>query len=205
MCIRDSEISGWIQGTGYTGEPGVEIFVGNDDAPRLWTALLKAGAGLGLVPVGLGARDTLRLEKGYLLSGQDFLWPGLGIEPEVNLPDGFLARDTAETAVPYGIDTEHDFVGRHRVVESLESGARWHGLECLERGPSPRPGHAVLSADEDGASVLGYVTSGGPSPSLGRTGIAMAYLQPSSLGQEVWIQSSPRKRVKASIRRPPFV
>ena len=202
---NELEISGWIQGTGYTGEPGVEIFVGNDDAPRLWTALLKAGAGSGLVPVGLGARDTLRLEKGYLLSGQDFLWPGLGIEPEVNLPDGFLARDTAETAVPYGIDTEHDFVGRHRVVESLESGARWHGLECLERGPSPRPGHAVLSADEEGASVLGYVTSGGPSPSLGRTGIAMAYLQPSSLGQEVWIQSSPRKRVKASIRRPPFV
>ncbi len=199
------EISGWIQGTGYTGESGVEIFVGNGDAPRLWAALLKAGAGSGLVPVGLGARDTLRLEKGYLLSGQDFLWPGLGIEPEANLPDDFLARDTAETAVPYGIDTEHDFVGRHRVVKSLESGIKWQGLECLERGPSPRPGHAVLSADERDASILGYVTSGGPSPSLGRTGIAMAYLRPSSPGQEVWIQSSPRKRVKASIRRPPFV
>ena len=75
----------------------------------------------------------------------------------------------------------------------------------MERGPSPRPGHAVLSADEERASVLGYVTSGGPSPSLGGTGIAMAYLQPVSLDQEVWIQSSPRKRVKASIRRPPFV
>ena len=205
--IADNElgIAGWIQGTGYTGEPGVEIFVANEDAPRLWATLLEAGADSGLVPVGLGARDTLRLEKGYLLSGQDFLWPGLGEEPEADLPEGFLSRNTAETAVSYGLHTEHDFVGRQGVIESLDSGAKWQGLECLERGPSPRPGHAVLSADEEGASVLGYVTSGGPSPSLGRTGIAMAYLQPASLGQEVWIQSSPRKRVRASIRRPPFV
>lgn len=198
-------VSGWIQGTGYTGEPGVEIFVSNGDAPRLWAELLEVGADSGLVPVGLGARDTLRLEKGYLLSGQDFLWPGLGIDPEISLPNGFLSRDTAETAVPYGLDYEHEFVGRERVMRSLESGARWYGLECLERGPSPRPGHAVLSSSDEGASVLGYVTSGGPSPSLGRTGIAMAYLQPASLGQQVWIQSSPRKRVRARIRRPPFV
>ncbi len=207
QAIRSNQlgISGWIQGTGYTGERGAEIFVPNSQAPQLWRSLIERGAVHGLVPVGLGARDTLRLEKGYLLSGQDFLWPGLGEEPEANLPEGFLSRNTAETAVPYGLDTEHDFVGRHWVLESLESGAKWQGLECLERGPSPRPGHAVLSAEEEGASILGYVTSGGPSPSLGRTGIAMAYLRPASPGQEVWIQSSPRKRVKASIRRPPFV
>ncbi len=198
-------IQGWIQGTGYTGERGYEIFVGSGQATLLWDALLEAGRPHGLVPVGLGARDTLRLEKGYLLSGQDFLWPGLGMQPEANLPEGFLTRDTAETAVPYGLDTEHDFVGSKRVLDSLESGDRWHGLECLDRGPSPRPGHAVLSADEDGASVIGYVTSGGPSPSLGRTGIAMAYLQPISMGQEVWVQSSPRKRIRARVRRPPFV
>ena len=198
-------IRGWIQGTGYTGERGYEIFVDNEQATLLWDALLEAGHPHGLVPVGLGARDTLRLEKGYLLSGQDFLWPGLGMQPEADLPEDFLVRDTAETAVPYGLDAEHDFVGRKRVLDSLESGDRWHGLECLDRGPSPRPGHAVLSADEDGASVLGYVTSGGPSPSLGRTGIAMAYLQPISMGQEVWVQSSPRKRVRARVRRPPFV
>jgi len=198
-------IRGWIQGTGYTGERGYEIFVGNEQVVLLWQTLLETGRPHGLAPVGLGARDTLRLEKGYLLSGQDFLWPGLEMHPEANLPEGFLARDTAETAVPYGLDAEHDFVGRKRVLDSLESGDRWHGLECLDRGPSPRPGHAVLSADEDGASVLGYVTSGGPSPSLGRTGIAMAYLQPISMGQDVWVQSSPRKRVRARVRRPPFV
>ena len=59
------ETSGWIQGTGYTGEAGYEIFVPNESAPAVWRALVSNGA----TPVGLGARDTLRLEKGYLLSG----------------------------------------------------------------------------------------------------------------------------------------
>ena len=80
-------IRGWIQGTGYTGERGYEIFVDNEQATLLWDALLEAGHPHGLVPVGLGARDTLRLEKGYLLSGQDFLWPGLGMQPEADLPE----------------------------------------------------------------------------------------------------------------------
>ena len=207
QAIRSNDlgISGWIQGTGYTGEAGVEIFVPNRDAPGLWSALLGAGAPFGLVPVGLGARDTLRLEKGYLLSGQDFLWPGLGIEPDATLPDGFLSRDSAETAVPYGLDIEHYFVGRERVLASLESGPRWDGLICLERGPSPRPGHAVLSSEAEDAEPLGYVTSGGPSPSLERKGIAMAYLEGAEQGQEVWIQASPRRRVRAQVCRPPFV
>jgi len=205
IAANQLNVDGWIQGTGYTGEAGVEIFVPNRDAPGLWSALLEAGAPFGLVPVGLGARDTLRLEKGYLLSGQDFLWPGLGTEPDAALPDGFLARDSAETAVPYGLDIEHDFVGRERVLASLESGLRWEGLICLERGPSPRPGHAVLSSEADDAEPLGYVTSGGPSPSLERKGIAMAYLEGAEQGQEVWIQASPRRRVRAQVCRPPFI
>ena len=205
IAANQLNVDGWIQGTGYTGEAGVEIFVPNRDAPGLWSALLKAGTPFGLVPVGLGARDTLRLEKGYLLSGQDFLWPGLGIEPDAALPDGFLARDSAETAVPYGLDIKHDFVGRERVLVSLESGPRWVGLICLERGPSPRPGHAVLSSEADDAEPLGYVTSGGPSPSLERKGIAMAYLEGVEQGQNVWIQASPRRRVRAQVCRPPFL
>ena len=205
IAANQLNVDGWIQGTGYTGEAGVEIFVPNRDAPGLWSALLGAAAPFGLVPVGLGARDTLRLEKGYLLSGQDFLWPGLGIEPDAALPDGFLSRDSAETAVPYGLDIEHDFVGRERVLASLESGPRWDGLICLERGPSPRPGHAVLSSEAEDAEPLGYVTSGGPSPSLERKGIAMAYLEGAEQGQEVWIQASPRRRVRAQVCRPPFI
>ena len=66
-------VTGWIQGTGYTGEAGYEIFVPNEQVATVWRALIDAGA----TPVGLGARDTLRLEKGYLLSGVDFLWPQL--------------------------------------------------------------------------------------------------------------------------------
>ena len=205
IAANQLNVDGWIQGTGYTGEAGVEIFVPNRDAPGLWSALLEAGAPFGLVPVGLGARDTLRLEKGYLLSGQDFLWPGLGTEPDAALPVGFLARDSAETAVPYGLDIKHDFVGRERVLASLESGPRWDGLICLERGPSPRPGHAVLSSEADDAESLGYVTSGGPSLSLERKGIAMAYLEGVEQGQDVWIQASPRRRVRAQVCRPPFV
>ena len=205
IAANQLNVDGWIQGTGYTGEAGVEIFIPNRDAPGLWSALLEAGAPFGLVPVGLGARDTLRLEKGYLLSGQDFLWPGLGTEPDAALPVGFLARDSAETAVPYGLDIKHDFVGRERVLASLESGPRWDGLICLERGPSPRHGHAVLSSEADDAESLGYVTSGGPSLSLERKGIAMAYLEGVEQGQEVWIQASPRRRVRAQVCRPPFV
>ena len=205
IASNDAGINGWIQGTGYTGESGAEIFVSNDQAALLWNLLLEVGQPHGLVPVGLGARDTLRLEKGYLLSGQDFLWPGLGLDANESLPTGFLARDTAETAVPFGLDLDHEFVGRSRVLSSHESGARWHGLRCLERGPAPRLGHAVKASDEDDSAILGYVTSGCPSPSLSRTGIAMAYLESIEIGAEVWIQASPRRRVKAEVVRPPFV
>ena len=198
-------ISGWIQGTGYTGEKGYEIFVDNQHASLLWNSLLESGRTHGIVPVGLGARDTLRLEKGYLLSGQDFLWPGLGASAEDPLPDDFLYRDTGETAVPFGLDLEHDFIGKSRVLKSIESGDKWHGLECLDRGPAPRPGHVVLLSDTDDAEVVGRVTSGAPSPSKDRTGIAMAYLRGVDPGSEVWIQASPRRRVRALVKRPPFV
>lgn len=205
IAPNDAGITGWIQGTGYTGEIGAEIFVPNEQASLLWNLLLESGKDCGLVPVGLGARDTLRLEKGYLLSGQDFLWPGLGIQPDESLPTDFLARDTAETAVPFGLDMDHDFVGRSRVLSSLDSGVKWHGLRCLDRGPAPRLGHAVKSSDDDDSEIIGYVTSGCPSPSLSRKGIAMAYLNNTEIGAEVWIQASPRRRVRAEVVRPPFV
>ena len=128
-------MSGWIQGTGYTGEAGYEIFVPNADAPSLWRSLVNHGA----TPVGLGARDTLRLEKGYLLSGVDFCWPALAPEGD----DGFLARDSWETNVPFGLDLNHDFIGKHRVVSHSETDERWWGIKYIEKGPLPRPGKAV--------------------------------------------------------------
>ena len=201
--VNDLDIEGWIQGTGYTGEAGVEIFVDDEDAPKLWDAIMKAGADFGIVPVGLGARDTLRLEKGYLLSGQDFLWPGLGEPPSEGLPEKFLARGTLESNVPFGLSLDHDFIGRAGMEKRAIRSARWSGLRCISRGPSPRLGHQVHSSENDD-SLIGYITSGAPSPSLGM-GIGMAYLDNPDLGQVVYIQTSPRRRVAAEIVQPPFL
>jgi aminomethyltransferase len=198
---NDVGISGWIQGTGYTGEPGVEFFLTNEDAPILWDALFPHSD---ISPVGLGARDTLRLEKGFLLSGQDFLWPELAQESDA-FPDGFLARTSSQTAVPYGLDLNHDFIGRDALVRSMDSESILWGLECLERGPSPRPGHRVMDGPGENSRIIGYVTSGGPSPSKGMTGIALGYLGNCNDGDEVWIQSSSRRRVRSEVKRPPFV
>jgi len=197
-------VTGWIQGTGYTGERGVEIFVPDEQAPALWAALLDIGSDFGIVPVGLGARDTLRLEMGYLLSGQDFLWPGLGIVPDPSLPEDFLARNTVETSVPFGLSMDHDFIGRDGIVSSKGKNERWQALMCQERGPSPRLGHKVLDGESEDSQIIGYVTSGAPSPSLGGTGIAMAYVSGKQVGDDVWIQASRKRRVRARIVSTPF-
>ena len=186
-------ITGWIQGTGYTGEPGYEIFVPNAEAPALWRALINHGA----TPVGLGARDTLRLEKGYLLSGVDFCSPSLAPDGD----DGFLARDSWETNVPFGLDLDHEFIGKQRVVSHAPSDERWWGIKYIEKGPLPRPGKAVHSLDNQ---PLGRLSSGAPSPSLDNTGIGIGYLSGVKEGDEVLVVASPRKSVRAVVVRPPF-
>ena len=196
---NDLGISGWIQGTGYTGERGAEVFIPNEQATMLWEALLSHDY---VSPVGLGARDTLRMEKGYLLSGQDFLWPEIDVVKD-GLPDRFLARTTLESAVPFGLDMSHNFVGRAALIQS-DSDVRLLGMQCAERGPSPRPGHAVYSGPDEDSEVIGYVTSGGPSPSLGMSGIAIGYLENFD-GEEVWIQSSNKRRVRSTVKVPPFL
>ncbi len=201
IMANRKDISGWIQGTGYTGEMGAEIFLSNEDAPSLWGDLISHDE---VSPVGLGARDTLRLEKGYLLSGQDFLWPGIERGRDV-FPESFLARTTSQTAVPFGLDIDHEFIGRDGLVESMKSESILWGLECLEKGPSPRPGHRVMRGPEESAEIIGYVTSGGPSPSKGMVGIALAYLTNCEGGDQVWVQSGRRRRVRSVVKRPPFV
>ena len=184
-------ITGWIQGTGYTGEAGYEIFIPNDDAPKLWRSLVDAGA----TPVGLGARDTLRLEKGFLLSGVDFASPSLD-------DNKLLHRDSWETNVPFGLDIEHEFVGKERVISHKQEDARLWGVKQLERGPLPRGGKAVEDLE---GNQIGTLTSGAPAPSLDRAGIGMGYISNVSPGDEVLIVASPRKKVRAVIARPPFV
>lgn len=204
-------ITGWVQGTGYTGERGFEIFVSNQQVSTLWDALLDKGAAHGISPVGLGARDTLRLEKGFLLSGQDFLWPPLADGEDGDVPSSFLARNTAETYVPFGLSMDHDFIGRSAVEATMDAhdegeGARWLGVRYLEKGPFPRPGHPVFREVEGGEPVqVGIITSGGPSPSLGKVGIGIGYLEGVNIADEVLIAPNPRKMVRAEIVRTPFL
>jgi aminomethyltransferase len=146
--------------TGYTGEDGFEVFARPADAAGIWAALSAAGAGHGLVPAGLAARDTLRLEAGMALYGNE-------LGPDVTPFDAGLDRLVR-------LDKPGDFVGRAALA--ARAGAvpdrRLVGLAGQTRRV-PRHGYAVLW---DGAPA-GTVTSGAPSPTLGRP-IAMAYVSP---------------------------
>ena len=194
---------GWIQGTGYTGEEGVEIFIPNEIATDVWNVIMEQGADLGVTPVGLGARDTLRLEKGYLLSGQDFLWPGLGDDHLGPLPAEYLHRTSLEANIPFGLNLDHNFIGKDAMIRGKATNTLWMGLMCTGKGPSPRTGHEVHSSPVED-SLIGFVTSGAPSPSLG-VGIGMAYMENVAEGDTVFIKTSPRRIIEAKVKAPPFV
>jgi len=173
--------------TGYTGEVGFEIVATNEVVVALWENLLAIGAEFGLVPCGLGARDTLRTEMGYVLHGQD-------ISPDISPVQ-------ARTGWAVGW-AKPDFAGREALIHERERGAgrvAW-GLAALDRG-IPRGHMAVLdSADV----VLGETTSGTFSPTLAK-GIALALLVPSvQLGDEVFVDVRGRK-LRCEVVRPPFV
>lgn len=146
-----------VSRTGYTGEDGFEIFPPAQEAPRFWQALIEAGAPLGLLPVGLGARDTLRLEAGFSLYGHeitettDLLEAGLGWIVALDKPD---------------------FIGREALLRSKAQGLKRKlvGLKMVEQG-IPREGCVVA---REGVN-LGVVTSGTMSPTL-QQGIALAYV-----------------------------
>lgn len=149
--------------TGYTGEDGFEIFVANESAPALWQALLAAGEGHGLVPAGLASRDSLRLEAGMPLYGNELSREGTpfaaGLGPVVALKskDGdFVGRSALEAAKENGVGTT--------------SGRRLVGLKGLGR----RAGRSHYDVLKDGV-VVGEVTSGQPSPTLGYP-VALAYV-----------------------------
>jgi aminomethyltransferase len=139
--------------TGYTGERGFEVLCPWDEAETVWAAL-------DCQPVGLGARDTLRLEMGFLLSGQDF-------DPEDE------PRTPYEAGLGWVVDLDTEFVGRDALeqVDAEGHDEQLVGLELVERG-IPRHGYAVQSTDGE---EIGHVTSGTMSPTLGDP-IALAYL-----------------------------
>jgi aminomethyltransferase len=151
--------------TGYTGEDGFEIYLRAGDAEAVWDALVEAGSGSGLVPVGLGARDTLRLEAGMLLAGQDF--------------DASVLPDEVGLGWAVRLD-KGDFVGRPAVAAVRASGLRRHlvAFGLVEKGIARHGYPARLGGDgASGSSARpeGAVTSGTWSPSLERS-IGLAFL-----------------------------
>lgn len=169
-----------IARTGYTGEDGFELFVKPEHAVQLWEALLAAGASAGLVPCGLSCRDTLRLEAGMPLYGHE-------LTTELTPFDAGLGR-----VVKFG--KEGDFVGREALTKAAERAEAQPprvlvGL-IAEGRRVPRAGYSVVA---DG-KVIGEVTSGAPSPTLGKP-LAIAYVDaahaaPGSTGVGVDIRGS---------------
>ena len=147
-----------ISRTGYTGEDGFELFCGNADAVRLWRALLDEGKSDGIQPAGLGARDTLRLEAGMRLYGND-------MDADTN---------PLEAGLDWTLNLDKDFIGRDAIRRAREQGLSrlLVGFKMLDRS-IPRHGYSVVS---DGQPV-GTVTSGNVSFTLGYN-IGMAYVPP---------------------------
>ncbi len=158
----------WVARTGYTGEDGFEVFCRPGDALPIWDALTVQGAPAGLVPAGLAARDTLRLEAGMPLYGNE-------LGPDVTPFEAGLGRVVK-------FDKPGDFVGREALAARASEGPRTVlvGLTMRSRRIA-RHGYPVLAgAPAEGAPGgrrVGTVTSGAPSPTLG-VPIAMAYLEP---------------------------
>ena len=158
---RVAGIEGWLSRTGYTGEDGLEIFAPWDRAGELWDAITAAGQSQGLIPCGLGARDTLRLEAGMRLSGQD-------IGPDTN---------PLEAGIGWAVKLDKgDFVGREALARARAEGLgrAFIGLN-LEGRAIARHGHRILDEDRP----VGEVTSGTYSFTLERA-VATGYVEVAS-------------------------
>ena len=182
--FRDTSVL--VARSGYTGEVGFELFITEGMAPPLWQELMERGAPLGVAACGLGARDTLRLEMGYPLHGND-------ISEE---------RTPLEAGLSWAVSFDKgEFRGREALLEQKEVGipARLRALR-MEGRLIPRPHYPVFAEGEQ----VGETTSGTFSPTL-RVGIAMAYLAPSlSFGDRVEVEVRGR-RGEAEVVKPPFV
>jgi aminomethyltransferase len=187
--FTDGEVAGTparIARTGYTGEDGFEIYVPPSEACRIWTAVMEAGAEFGIKPVGLGARNTLRLEAGMALYGHEL---DASISPLEAGLDWIVKLDKG------------DFVGRDALLKQRENGLkrRLIGFNMTGRGIG-RDGYEIML---DGAPA-GWVTSGSPSPTLNRN-IGMCYLPVDRAVPNQTIQIMIRNQpVDAVTAAPPF-
>lgn len=175
-----------ISATGYTGSGGFEIYCKNDEVEQVWQKVFEAGADYGIKPIGLAARDTLRLEMGYCLYGNDINDTTSPIEAGL----GWITKFTK------------DFINSEDLLKQKEAGVlrRLKAFELDERG-IPRQGYDIV--DENGEKI-GEVTSGTMSPSL-KKGIGMGYVQKghTKLGTKIFIQIR-NKAVPATIVKLPF-
>ncbi len=175
-----------ISRTGYTGEDGFELYLGAEDAGHVWRALLDAGRPEAILPAGLGARDSLRLEMGYALYGND-------LDED---------HDAIESGLGWVVKPDKgDFAGRGALVRTKEAGParKLIGFELKERG-FPRHGYEIAHQGR----VVGVVTSGVHSPSLDR-GIGMGWVEATLAKPGTALDIMVRgKAVRAEVVRPPF-
>jgi len=178
-----------ISATGYTGAGGFELYFENRHAEAIWKAVFEAGKDEGIKPIGLGARDTLRLEMGFCLYGNDIDDTTSPIEAGL----GWITKFT----------DEKEFIDKDVMIRQKEEGVsrRLRGFEMIDRG-IPRHGYEIVNeADE----VIGEVTSGSMSPVRG-IGIGMGYVKSSyaKLGDEIYVRVR-NKKLKAKVVKMPFI
>ncbi len=176
-----------VSATGYTGAGGFEIYVANEHAQQVWDAIMEAGAEYGIKPIGLGARDTLRLEMGFCLYGND------------------IDDNTSPLAAGLGWVTKFtkDFVNSANLKAEKETGVKQKlvGFEMIDRG-IPRHDYPIVNAEGE---TIGRVTSGTQSPSLKKS-VGLGYVDAAYAkeGTEIFIQIR-NQSVKAVVKKPPFV
>ncbi len=178
-----------ISATGYTGAGGFELYFNNDTAEHVWYAIFDAGKELGIKPIGLAARDTLRLEMGYCLYGNDIddttspIEAGLGWITKFNNGRQFIDRELLTMQKNEGVSR------------------RLRGFKLSDRG-IPRKGYDLVNAE---GAKIGHVTSGTMSPVIGQ-GIGMGYVDTaySAFGTEVFVQIR-NKAIPAKIVKLPFI
>jgi aminomethyltransferase len=175
-----------ISATGYTGSGGFEIYCKNNQVEQVWNKVMEAGADFGIKPIGLAARDTLRLEMGFCLYGNDISDTTSPLEAGL----GWITKFTK------------DFVNSENLKKQKEEGIKRKliGFELTERGI---PRHDYEITDKDG-NIIGVVTSGTMAPSLGKAiGLGYVTVENSAPGTEIFIQIR-NKPVAAIIVKTPF-
>ncbi|MDR2466725.1 MAG: glycine cleavage system aminomethyltransferase GcvT [Prevotellaceae bacterium] len=175
-----------VSATGYTGAGGCEIYVANADAPKLWRALFDAGRDAGIQPVGLGARDTLRLEMGYCLYGSDISDETSPLEAGL----GWIVK----------FKDDKDFIDKDFLLRQRAAGVtrKLVSFDMIDRGV-PRGRYEVCGA---GGEKIGEVTSGTMSPSR-KIGIGMAYVETgySKPGAEIFVKIRDRLLKARTVKR----